>query len=72
MAKDYKKYTDNWDIIPDNMYESSKYWIYMLCRHEEKLCEHYGIEKSDKIPDNWRKVDMEQARRSLTEGPSTR
>ncbi|MEQ2223140.1 hypothetical protein ILYODFUR_033698 [Ilyodon furcidens] len=64
--KTYKNIFPDWDIRPDVSLEASDYWKYVMAKYNEKFAEAYEAEPAD-IPDSWKKITLEQARKSLKE-----
>ncbi|MEQ2312614.1 hypothetical protein AMECASPLE_032935 [Ameca splendens] len=64
--KTYKDIFPDWDIRPDVSLEASDYWKYVMAKYNKEFAEAYEAEPAD-IPDSWKKITLEQAKKSLKE-----
>ncbi|MEQ2189970.1 hypothetical protein GOODEAATRI_030775 [Goodea atripinnis] len=64
--KTYKNIFPDWDIRPDVSLEVSDYWKYVMAKYNKEFAEAYEAEPAD-IPDSWKKITLEQAKKSLKE-----
>ncbi|MEQ2288880.1 hypothetical protein AMECASPLE_027392 [Ameca splendens] len=64
--KTYKDIFPDWDIRPDVSLEASDYWKYVMVKYNEEFAEAYEAEPAD-IPVSWKKITLEQAKKSLKE-----
>lgn len=60
--KEYKTHYPNWDIQPT--YDTSKYWMYVMCTYQHKLKDFYRL-KLPHIPSSWNDITLEDALNSL-------
>lgn len=61
--KDYKIHFPDWEIQPT--YDTSKYWMWVLCKYKHELIDLYDAELPN-IPSSWLNITKEKAIRSLT------
>ncbi|VDI83409.1 Hypothetical predicted protein [Mytilus galloprovincialis] len=61
--KDYKKHYPDWDIQPT--YDTSKYWMYVMCTYKQKLTDIYQRKTLPDIPAIWYDITLEEALNSL-------
>lgn len=61
--KDYKIHFPDWKIQPT--YDTSKYWMWVLCKYKHELIDLYDAELPN-IQSSWLNITKEKAIRSLT------
>ena len=47
-----------------NQVDSSAYWVFMMVKYEKKLAEYHERERP-KMPQNWNKITLQEAKDSL-------
>ncbi|XP_023202507.1 interferon-induced very large GTPase 1-like isoform X1 [Xiphophorus maculatus] len=62
----YKNFFSDWDIRADVSLESSDYWKYVMATYNKDFAEAYDAQPAD-IPDSWKTITMEKAKKSLKE-----
>lgn len=60
--KEYQTHYPQWDIQPT--YDTSKYWMYVMCTYQHKLKDFYRL-KLPHIPSSWNDITLEDAINSL-------
>jgi hypothetical protein len=60
--KEYKTHYPDWDIQPT--YDTSKYWMYVLCKYQHQLKDLYHAELPH-LPTTWNDITKEEAIDSL-------
>ncbi|PWA32922.1 hypothetical protein CCH79_00015535 [Gambusia affinis] len=64
---DYKQYQEiypDWNIPPDGSFEASDYWKYVMAKYNKAFADEYDAESAD-IPDAWKRITKEEAKKSL-------
>ncbi|XP_063791250.1 interferon-induced very large GTPase 1-like [Pseudophryne corroboree] len=69
--KKYRTYYPDWAIQPDASIKSSDYWKYVFVHFNQQFAEEYKA-KPTVLPEDWRKITMEQALESLKEAFNTK
>ncbi|XP_030065483.1 up-regulator of cell proliferation isoform X2 [Microcaecilia unicolor] len=64
--KEYRTYYPDWCIQPDPSIEASDYWKFVLKEFNKQFATQYKARPAD-IPNQWNKITIEQARKSLHE-----
>uniref|UniRef100_A0A3P9PLM8 Interferon-induced very large GTPase 1-like n=1 Tax=Poecilia reticulata TaxID=8081 RepID=A0A3P9PLM8_POERE len=64
--KEYREIFPDWNIPPDVSLESSDYWKYVMAKYNKEFAEACKAQPAD-IPDSWRRITKEQAKKSLKE-----
>ena len=62
LYKEYKTHHPNWDIQPT--YDTSKYWMYVLCKYQHQLKDLYNSALPH-LPTTWNNITKEEAIDSL-------
>ncbi|XP_040295756.1 up-regulator of cell proliferation-like [Bufo bufo] len=62
--KEYRIYYPDWAIEPDPSMESSDYWKYVFAQFNKEFAEEYGAKPAD-LPNDWKKITVEEALNSL-------
>ncbi|XP_062239737.1 interferon-induced very large GTPase 1-like [Platichthys flesus] len=63
----FKNYTDifpDWKIPPDESYQASDYWKYVMATFNEEFAKEHGVKPAD-IPPTWKDISRLQAQQSL-------
>ena len=61
--KEYKTHHPDWYIQPT--YDTSKYWMYVLCKYQHQLKDMYDTELPH-LPTTWKDITKEEAIDSLS------
>nr|XP_004570736.2 up-regulator of cell proliferation [Maylandia zebra] len=64
--KDYKHIFKDWKIQPDESLEASDYWKYVMTKYNNRFAKEYQAVPAV-IPEAWKKINKEQAEKSLKE-----
>uniref|UniRef100_A0A3B4H0V7 Si:dkey-85k7.12 n=1 Tax=Pundamilia nyererei TaxID=303518 RepID=A0A3B4H0V7_9CICH len=64
--KDYKDIFKDWKIQPDESLEASDYWKYVMTKYNSRFAKEYKAVPAV-IPEAWKKINKEQAEKSLKE-----
>uniref|UniRef100_A0A803JUF1 Uncharacterized LOC100490671 n=1 Tax=Xenopus tropicalis TaxID=8364 RepID=A0A803JUF1_XENTR len=62
--KEYRAVFPDWDILPDQSFEASEYWKYVLKLFNEKFAEEYDSRPAE-YPEEWNTITKAQAERCL-------
>ena len=62
--RDYKQYHPDWEIMADSTDDSSKYWLYLMCKFKGEWERRHG-RCFQTLGSHWQNINEDEAKRSI-------